>query len=373
MNYWKIIAVLTVLVAAVACSSDEGSTPEETTDSFNRGTMLVNWADNIIIPAYTSFVSKTAALEAATELFTATPSEENLVNLRATWISTYLEFQNVSMFEIGKAETLNFRNRMNIYPTNTDKIDGFIAEGSYNFSLPSTIDAQGFPALDYMLNGLAENDSDIVSFYATNENAANYKLFLNTLSETIATLSTTVRDDWNTSFRDSFVSNTSSSASGSVDKLSNDFILYYEKALRAGKVGIPAGVFSNDPLPGNVEAFYKKDISKLLLQQALQASQDFFNGTYFGSTQQGEGFRTYLDFLNTVKNGEDLSALINIQFESAKSKTDALSPNFVEQIQTDNIKMQNAYDELQRNVILLKVDMLQALDINVDYVDTDGD
>ncbi len=31
------------------------------------------------------------------------------------------------------------------------------------------------------------------------------------------------------------------------------------------------------------------------------------------------------------------------------------------------------FDELQRNVILLKVDMLQALDINVDFVDTDGD
>jgi hypothetical protein len=35
--------------------------------------------------------------------------------------------------------------------------------------------------------------------------------------------------------------------------------------------------------------------------------------------------------------------------------------------------MLQTYDELQKNVILLKVDMLQALNINVDYVDADGD
>jgi hypothetical protein len=35
--------------------------------------------------------------------------------------------------------------------------------------------------------------------------------------------------------------------------------------------------------------------------------------------------------------------------------------------------MTNAYDELQKVVILLKVDMLQAFNVNVDYVDADGD
>ena len=32
-----------------------------------------------------------------------------------------------------------------------------------------------------------------------------------------------------------------------------------------------------------------------------------------------------------------------------------------------------AYDELQANVVLLKVDMFQALNIKVDFVDADGD
>jgi hypothetical protein len=35
--------------------------------------------------------------------------------------------------------------------------------------------------------------------------------------------------------------------------------------------------------------------------------------------------------------------------------------------------MLETYNELQRNVVFIKVDMLQALSIDVDYVDADGD
>ena len=77
--------------------------------------------------------------------------------------------------------------------------------------------------------------------------------------------------------------------------------------------------------------------------------------------------------MNTIKNGADLSDLIIAQFEEARVAIELLNTDFTEQIATDNTAMLNAYDELQRNVILLKVDMLQALSIDVDYVDTDGD
>ena len=32
-----------------------------------------------------------------------------------------------------------------------------------------------------------------------------------------------------------------------------------------------------------------------------------------------------------------------------------------------------AYDAIQQNVVYLKLDMMQALNITVDYVDSDGD
>lgn len=372
MKYWKFWSLCVIAVIVFACSSDSDS-PEEDQDSFDRGAMLANWADNIIIPSYSSFNSKANNLKTAASTFTTSPSEENLQSLRIVWEDAYLSFQTVSMFEIGKAEELRYREHLNIYPTNTSEIESNISSGNFDFTPTTSFDAQGFPALDYLLNGLAETDSEIVDFYISNPNAENYKMYLNKLAENISQLTNEVLSNWNNGFRDDFVANTSSSASGAVDKLTNDYIQYFEKSLRAGKVGIPAGVFSGDPLPENVEAFYKKDISKKLLLKAITASQDFFNGKSFSGSSNGQGFKTYLDYLNTIKNGENLSGLLNEQFTSAKNKANELDNNFVDQIQTDNSKMLASYDELQRVVILLKVDMIQAMNISIDYVDSDGD
>ena len=372
MKNWRIWSLCIILLAVVACSKDD--TPsEEQNDSFNREAMLVNWADNIIVPSYTSLDVSLDNLQSETAIFVTTPTLGGLIEVRNAWENSYVAFQAVSMFEIGKAEELNYRNRLNVYPTNTSEIEGFIADGNYDLNLPSTIDAQGFPALDYLLFGLGSTDQEILEFYTTNPNAEGYKMYLSALTETIAALTNTVLTDWTTNFRASFVANTSSSATGSVDKLANDYILYYEKSLRAGKVGIPAGVFSSDPLPQNVEGFYKKDVSKKLLTTSITASKNFFNGKTFNGSATGPSFKSYLDFLNTIKNGGDLSTLINTQFDVALNKVNGLENSFVNQIGTDNSKMLTTYDELQRNVILLKVDMLQALDINVDFVDTDGD
>jgi len=373
MKFLKIGILLAIVAASIAACSSDSDSPEETNDTFDRGAMLANWADNIIIPAYSSFNSKVVEMESATTIFNAMPTVENLQSLRSFWKEAYVSFQNVSMFEIGKAEEVRFRNRLNVYPTNVAQIEDFIATGNYDFALPSTIDKQGFPALDYMLNGLAETDAEIVTFYTLNSNAEGYKNYLKTLSQTISSLSNEVLTSWTGGYRDTFVANTSSSASGAVDKLTNDYIFYFEKALRAGKVGIPAGIFSSGTLPQNVEAFYKKDISKELLLEAIDASVNFFNGRSFNGNSTGQSFKTYLDYLNTIKNGENLSALINNQFAVAKNKANELNVNFIQQIETDNTKMLASYDELQRLVVLMKVDMVQAFDVTIDYVDADGD
>lgn len=373
MKYLKLISIILTLAFFLNACSDSKDNPDTPDDAFNRGAMLVNWADNIIIPAYTSFNSKTSDLELKTAEFLIFPNIEKLQDLRTAWEEAYVSFQNVSMFEIGKAEELRFRNRANIYPTDVPQIEAFIASGNYNLDLPSTIDAQGFPALDYMLNGLADNDADIVGFYTSNTNAEGYKDYLETLSSTISSLSEEILTSWTAGYRDVFVANTASSASGSVDKFTNAYIFYYEKSLRAGKVGIPAGVYSNGVLPQNVEAFYKKDISRKLLVEATTATQNFFNGKKFDGTTNGPSFKAYLDYLNTIKNGENLSALIDAQFAVAINKIIDLNTNFVAQIETDNSKMLATFDELQRNVVLMKVDMVQALNISIDYVDADGD
>lgn len=150
-------------------------------------------------------------------------------------------------------------------------------------------------------------------------------------------------------------------------------MFYYEKFLRAGKVGIPAGVFSGTALPDLVEARYAGDVSKELLLASLDAFQDFFNGKAFSSSTAGPSISTYLDELDSRKGDQLLSVAINQQFDLARTRILELDENLASLIQSDLPKVLSVYDELQKNVVLLKVDMMQALSVNVSYVDADGD
>jgi hypothetical protein len=42
-------------------------------------------------------------------------------------------------------------------------------------------------------------------------------------------------------------------------------------------------------------------------------------------------------------------------------------------VETDNTQMTEAFDALQKVVVLLKIDMVQAMSIRLDYADSDGD
>jgi len=362
-----------LLIAVFACGDDEGDQPTAPEDNFDRQAMLRNWADNIIVPAYTSFAEKTDDLKRATETFVADPSAANYTDLSAKWESAYSSFQDVSIFEIGKAEELSLTNNLNIYPTDIDDLTDNIISGGYNLELPSTIAIQGFPALDYLLFGIAEDQVAMLDFYQNDADAIKYLQYLSVLANRIDDLTQSVLSDWNDGFRDEFVENQGNSALASVDKLTNDFIFYYERHFRAGKIGIPAGVFSGDPLSGNVEAFYRQDLSKTLFNRAMDAVQNFFNGVHHQSATEGESMKTYIEYLEVEKDGESLAKVINDQFEVARNTTQELMDNFAEQVETDNVKMLTTYNQLQLNVVYLKVDMLQAFNINVDFVDADGD
>ena len=68
-----------------------------------------------------------------------------------------------------------------------------------------------------------------------------------------------------------------------------------------------------------------------------------------------------------------MSIKINDQLSKIKDKLAELNDDFSEQVSQDNLTMLSAYDVIQANVVLLKVDMLQKLNISVDYADADGD
>ncbi len=355
-----------------ACSSDssDNDDPNPKPISFERKTMLENWADNIIIPSYEAFTSDVSAFKNSFDTFKGDPSEVNLVDLRAKWLQAYKAWQHVEMFEIGPAESAGLGLNINTFPTDINELEGHISGGNYDLTLSSNRDSKGFSALDYLLNGTGADDVAIVNVISDQD----YISFIEAVISDIDTASSQVLDDWKTTYKNTFVSNDGASATASVDRLVNDYIFYFEKFLRAGKMGIPLGIFSTDPLPEKLEAYHKEDVSNELFLEGLDAFQNFFNGKHFGKTTSGESLASYLEDLNQLKNGESLKDAINNQINAARAAVEGLS-TFKEEIEnnTPPIQMRSAYDEVQKVVPLLKVDMVSAMNISIDFVDADGD
>ncbi len=340
---------------------------EETTDDFNRAILLQEWADNLIIPAYEFYRNGLSEMEFWVKEFQEERNSESLDSLRSAYIQTYRLWQYAAQFNIGKAEEIQLINYTNIYPTDTVKILANVESQEFNLILPSNYVAQGFPAIDFLLFRVASSEQAVQ--YLDLEKTA----YLIELISELIQRTTSVIEDWSTSYREAFINKSGSSATASVDKMVNDYIYYLEKHVRAAKVGIPAGVFSGGLLPQNVEAIYAEDINQVLLRDAVESLSSFYYGKSDGNGQDQRSLASYVQTIDSKIGSESLHTRISSQFDHIFTAIDELDSSLQRMTEVDNSKMLATYDELQKLVILFKVDMLQLLNIQVDYVDADGD
>lgn len=360
------ICVLSLIVACSSSSSDNPSTSNP--DDFNRKEMLTFWADQMIIPGYNDFVEKTQLLNEAINKFTTTVSTANLVEARTAWKNAYVTWQKVSLYQVGKAQEINMVGYMNTIPTNATQLDDYAKSGTYNLESPNLISVQGFPALDYLLNGKG-TDEETVTFYTTAENAAKYKQYLKDVSNRVYNLSKEVKDDWNGGYKQTFIENDGYSISSSVDKLVNFYVVaFFEKQLRDPKIANPSGARTGIPDVTLVEGFYKKDISKELFITALTATKNFYKGIGYNGNN-GKSLQQYLEFLKR----KDLADLINTNFTNLEDKASLLKDDFTDQIQNDKKVFLNTYEAMQTVLKNFKPDMMSAMSIKNTSSDADND
>ncbi|WP_419212047.1 imelysin family protein [Maribacter sp. X9] len=368
-----LVFALSIIVLFTGCSSDSGDDNSTVDPNYNKEAMLVSWADNIIIPAFTNYQLKVNSLNESTITFTQNPGTETLLDLRNKWLEAYKAYQHVGIFDMGKATDLKLLESSNTYPTDAGNIEANISSGAYNLSAQAQFASQGFPALDYMLYGVKETDEDILALYTDGAKAAGYKAYLTALSARLKLTADAVLEDWAGGYRATFIG-LDNAITGSLNQMANNFIKNLEKDIRAPKVGIPAGIFSNGTLfPDKVEGYYSNDISKELLLEATKASQNFFKGASFGTNGSGPGLNEFLDAMGAKSNGQSLSGIINGQYATIFSEINKLDNSFSQQISADNSLMVATYNAFQQNVVYLKVDMISALSLTIDYVDGDGD
>ena len=378
----NLISIKVILLSLILlnCTSDSdtndvieetGLNIEEQQTEFDRLSMLTFWADNIIIPSINSFYVELNSLNEYASSFTSNPNPSTLTQLRDQWLTTYKKWQHIEMFDIGVAEEIYFKNRMNIFPANVEKIENNISNLEFNLDDSVNFASQGFNAFDYLLFGIAQDDDEIIAKYS--DSSQNYDSYMVAITSKMIELTISVKSEWEGSYRDSFVVSTENTATSSINIMLNNFVFYFEKGYRANKFGIPAGVFSGGPLPDRIEAYNGEIYSQILALEATTAIENFFNGIAYGDPNStGLSIKNYLDFIE-FDVSDKLSARINNQLQAGKNKINELNTNFKIQIKENNHEILLTYDAIQSTVILLKVDMLQKLNVSVDYADADGD
>ena len=131
-------------------------------------------------------------------------------------------------------------------------------------------------------------------------------------------------------------------------------------------------MYSNSTLPQNVEAKFASNLSKRLSLSSLSSIEKFFKGeSFISSNINGESISSHLLYLDATN--QVLIDEILIVIEKSRVSISNLDDDFAFQVINDNYKMLETFDVIQECVPLMKVDMMSALNISVDYVDADGD
>ncbi|KAA9327426.1 imelysin family protein [Adhaeribacter soli] len=351
MTAW--LTAITLLVTACKENNNSQVVPET---GFDKTAMLTNYADSLIIPAYSGMQQQLQVLEPAVNAFLANPTAANQQVLKPVFKDAYLQFQRIAVYQLGPAETVMLNNFLNMFPANTATIENNISRGSYDLTGNLSVDQQGFPALDYLLFS-----PDAVQ-QLNDPNSANRKKYVQDLMTRMKSLTGTVLTEWNNSYRAQFIGNTKADVGSPLGFMINRFAFEMDQ-LKGPRIGWPFGKQSGGIVFADKCEAYYSGISRDLAVENLSSLKKAYMGG------NGSGIDDYLVALKKEQLNTDVLNQFDLTINKLKAIPDPLSASF-----TNNpAQVDAAYREIQTLLTLLKTDVASATGVRITYQDSDGD
>lgn len=360
--------LFTFLVCLLVSCGENGSeitNPDEIVDLAElRQEIATHITNDLIFPAYQELSSKSKSLKEAATAFAQNPNPDNLDNLKTAHRESWINWQKTSLYYFGPTVNNGLRAGLNTYPTDADKIETNITSGDYQIGSIANQDAEGLPALDYLLNGMEET-TPLSDF--TEARLA----YICALASAVHNQVMVAEDDWsNGAFIEFFTGTdaTGTDVGSALGLIVNGIDLHFQRFVRDGKIAIPAGLRSAGVVrPQSVEVRYGR-YSTQLLKTSLQAYRDYFNGTSL-TRNDGPSILAYLRQIDQP----DLADQIDNHFTILLDKVDQLDSSIVQQIETDNEALIQVFLSMQDLVAIFKSDMASVMGISITNQDNDGD
>ncbi|WP_258103046.1 imelysin family protein [Marinoscillum sp. MHG1-6] len=352
--------ILVCVVFTILSCDDKGD--NQRVDNFDRGPMLTNMAENIIMPAYADFATKTGALTDSIDLLLDTVTAENLEATQAAWLDAKLSWKYAQIFNFGPVDTELLEANIDYWPTSGVGIENEIMDfdGSTTYLDLVGANKKGLVAVEYIL---FHADSTTVIGELKEGKRLSY---LSAVSKELETNADLILSLWNGGYKSSFVENTGNDVGSSATALANELIMLVEK-IKNYKVALPAGISTGGILsPQSVESYYAKESMAMILKN-LDAIEDVFAG------KAGQGFDDYLDTLALDNGVEKLSSKIIAQIEKCRTTAESIDGPLQDALDAQSATIEQLFIDLQGLTVLMKTDMMSRLGLIVTFSDNDGD
>jgi predicted lipoprotein len=361
-----VFCVLTIVGFLSSCKDDNQKFTPSCISEYDISPLLVNYADEIIIPRLESYDKQFDKCYQEGENFIDNPQLENLIQFRMEYIAVYKLWQTVSAFSFGPGEDVFWVSSFNNFPLNESKVLLDVQDGKMDFSSPDDYN-KGLPLLDFFLYGLSDSEEGILDSFSIN-NA--YGIYTKAVLDDMDKKLDDVIGNWQ-SYANEFKQKTGTTDGQSINLLVNTLNKDYEY-IKRNKIGIPSGILSlGFTNPREVESYHSGQ-SLELAKTAIQSSKDLFLGTKFDGTD-GEGLEEILRSIGADKNGVSLADVIINQYGIALERINAIEETLQESVDDDKQNVIDAYNALSEQVIYLKSDMPSVMCIPITYVDNPSD
>tara|TARA_Y100000739_G_C20591448_1_gene458100 strand:- start:508 stop:1671 length:1164 start_codon:yes stop_codon:yes gene_type:complete len=351
------------------------SSEENKEEKFEIKELLINVADNIIIPQLKDLKNSSEKIESAFAEFIAAPAVDELTNLQASYKESYLIWQSCSFINFGSSSSDLLNYTLNTFPVVEDHMIKFFNSSGDNVEWSEYFDSRGYPGFDYILfegteENLEDNQEDII-----NRLKGIGKEYFISNTNLIKTYSTNNYNFWENNennYYQEFTTDDSKTTTSPFTKLVNAFCQDLE-VLKNEQLKAPGGQeFFSFPVPSQSEALYS-GYSLDLFKAHLSNLERIYKGENL-SGENGIGFDDYLTHLGTKRGDDNLNELILSTFIKLEDLVNSLNGSINEAAQNQEEIVDELYKNVKALVGFTKTDMTYAFGVNINYADPqDGD
>lgn len=360
--------LLFVILAVMGVSCESGDiTEDEYQIQYQRQSQLKNIYNYAIQPLCENFIENSELLEESVAVFTNLPNQEHLNAARKTWLSVLKTWKQLELYNVGAVEDSYIHFEINRWPSDIDRIETLIhSDESIDVNLIASVgsSSKGISAIEYLLFS-SKNDQEVIGSFLEPSYGLQRLSFLKALVENLAIKAKTIQTIWQAD-QESFIGALENGISGSQSSITNAMITLTEEII-ISKLGVPLGEKSGGQVDVQKLEAFRSESSLIIIQEHLKALHACYTGGFIDDSIKW-GYDDYLKMIGK----EDLNLKILEAFETCHDKVGAINTLSESLIQYPDkvVILQNAFSEL---LVLLKVDMANAIGTTVTINDNDGD